>query len=176
MEILLLIIMMGMVETSGIIRAPRAAYKKQTNVSEMCDYFTGVTAAMLLNALYSGITTKITAAQAKITACRAAIQAVIAGSGTVKQRNQAEYLMQNEMNTLLVEIQIVGNNDIPNAVINYENIDVIYRTRKSHERDELKCIMVIFQARSICKSELPKAIFRLFFSLPLHPLMIKAGL
>ena len=138
MRKLFLLTLMGSAEALGIVRAPRAAYKKQTQVSEKCDYFDGVTAAMLLNTLFSGITAKITAARTTILACRAAIIAVGAGTGTVKQRNLADYLMQNEMNTLLAEIQVIGNADIPHAIIIYESIDVIYRTRSKHERDELE--------------------------------------
>jgi hypothetical protein len=138
LTMMMIILMMAQVENSGIIRAPRAAFKKQVNLADLVNYFDAVTAAMLLNPSYAGITTKITAARGKIKDCHDAIVAQEQGTGTAKQKNMASYLMQNDMNTLLADIQVVGNNDIPNAVINYEKVDCIYRSRKSHERDELE--------------------------------------
>ncbi len=126
------------VDAGGIIKAPIAAYKKQNNLSEEVDYNLGVTAKMLTNSSYSGITAKIDAAVVVIKSCNDAIIAASNGTGTAKQKNMAAYLMGNQMKILLTEIQIVGNADPSNAAINYEKVNCTFRTRAVHERDDLE--------------------------------------
>lgn len=152
------------------VRVPTARFDEPKKVSAKADYYENICKNLLADDRFSEYSLRIAQAQTCIGKFRAAIlKALSRTKGTVQARNLAEIKMKSQMDYLLAQIQVVGDNDPVNAITIFTGLGVTYKKRFPYAKKELKVTNGKISGTMNLMIKMPKGLFAVLWMYTTHP-------